>query len=49
MSSRLSSSPAVGVPARIDSDPLTSVARGTGKFLDDLEIFSKLLTADDEG
>jgi len=39
----------LGVPARIDSDPLTAVARGTGKFLDDLEIFSKLLTSDDEG
>ncbi len=39
----------LGVPARIDSDPLTAVARGTGVFLEKLDVFSKVLSSDDEG
>ena len=39
----------LGIPARIDSDPLTAVARGTGVFLEKLEIFSRVLSSDDEG
>ena len=39
----------LGIPARIDADPLTAVARGTGVFLEKLEIFSKVLSSDDDG
>lgn len=39
----------LGIPARIDADPLTAVARGTGVFLEKLELFSKVLSSDDEG
>jgi len=39
----------LGIPARIDSDPLTAVARGTGVFLEKLDVFSKVLSSDDEG
>jgi len=38
----------LGIPARIDADPLTAVARGTGIFLERLELFSKVLSSDDE-
>ena len=36
-------------PPRVCEDPLTAVARGTGVFLDKLDIFSRVLSADDEG
>jgi len=39
----------LGIPARVTDDPLTAVARGTGVFLDKLDIFSRVLSADDEG
>ena len=39
----------LGVPARVGEDPLTAVARGTGVFLEKLDIFSRVLSADDEG
>ncbi|MEX1024058.1 MAG: rod shape-determining protein [Planctomycetota bacterium] len=39
----------LGVPATISDDPLTAVARGTGVFLEKLDIFSRVLSADDEG
>ena len=39
----------LGIPARVVDDPLTAVARGTGVFLDKLDIFSRVLSADDEG
>ncbi|MEM7305992.1 MAG: rod shape-determining protein [Planctomycetota bacterium] len=39
----------LGIPARIAEDPLTAVARGTGVFLEKLEVFSAVLSADDEG
>jgi len=39
----------LGIPARVVEDPLTAVARGTGVFLDKLDIFSRVLSADDEG
>jgi len=39
----------LGIPARIAEDPLTAVARGTGVFLEKLDIFSRVLSSDDEG
>ncbi len=39
----------LGIGARIGDDPLTAVARGTGVFLDKLDIFSRVLSSDDEG
>jgi rod shape-determining protein MreB len=39
---------ALGIPARIADDPLTAVARGTGVFLEKLDIFSRVLSTDDE-
>jgi rod shape-determining protein MreB len=39
----------LGIPARVCDDPLTAVARGTGVFLEKLEVFSAVLSADDEG
>jgi rod shape-determining protein MreB len=38
----------LGVPARVAADPLTAVARGTGIFLDKLDVFSRVLKAEDE-
>jgi rod shape-determining protein MreB len=38
----------LGIPARIGDDPLTAVARGTGIFLDKLDVFSRVLAADEE-
>ena len=42
-------SDALGIPARVAPDPLTAVARGCGVFLEKLDIFSKVLSSDDEG
>jgi len=39
----------LGIPARLGDDPLTAVARGTGVFLERLDVFSKVLSGDDEG
>ena len=43
----------LGLPRRPGAhrrdDPLTAVARGTGVFLDKLDVFSKVLSSDDEG
>ncbi|MEO7986103.1 MAG: rod shape-determining protein [Gemmatimonadales bacterium] len=33
-----------GLPVRVDVDPLTSVVRGTGKILDDVNRYGKVLT-----
>jgi rod shape-determining protein MreB len=33
-----------GLPVRVDEDPLTSVVRGTGKILDDLNRYANVLT-----
>jgi rod shape-determining protein MreB len=33
-----------GLPVRVDADPLTSVVRGTGRILDDVNRFGKVLT-----
>ena len=38
----------LGIPARVAEDPLTAVARGTGVFLEKLDIFSRVLSSDDE-
>ena len=38
----------LGIPAKVAADPLTAVARGTGVFLDKLEIFSRVLATEDE-
>jgi rod shape-determining protein MreB len=39
----------LGIPARVADDPLTAVARGTGVFLDKLDVFSRVLSTEDEG
>ena len=38
-----------GMPARVADDPLTAVARGTGVFLDKLEVFSRVLASEEDG
>ena len=38
----------LGIPARVSEDPLTAVARGTGVFLEKLDVFSRVLSTDDE-
>ena len=39
-----------GLPVRVDSDPLTAVARGTGIFLENLDRYSKAIESEeDEG
>lgn len=38
----------LGIPARIADDPLTAVARGTGVFLDKLDVFSRVLATDED-
>ena len=35
-------------PALVVDDPMTAVARGTGVFLDKLDVFSRVLSADDD-
>ena len=37
----------LGVPSYVADDPLTAVARGTGIFLDKLDVFSRVLSADE--
>jgi rod shape-determining protein MreB len=38
----------LGMPARVADDPLTAVARGTGVFLEKLEIFSRVLASNED-
>jgi rod shape-determining protein MreB len=38
----------LGVPARVADEPLSAVARGTSIFLDNLEVFSRVLTAEED-
>ncbi|MEO6710132.1 MAG: rod shape-determining protein [Planctomycetota bacterium] len=38
----------LGIPAKVGDDPLTAVARGTGVFLEKLDVFSKVLSTDDD-
>jgi len=38
----------LGIPAKIADDPLTAVARGTGVFLEKLDVFSRVLSTDDD-
>ncbi|MEZ6016843.1 MAG: rod shape-determining protein [Planctomycetota bacterium] len=38
----------LGVPSRVADDPLTAVARGTGIFLDKLDVFSRVLATDED-
>ena len=38
----------LGIPANVGDDPLTAVARGTGIYLDNLEVFARVLATDDE-
>jgi rod shape-determining protein MreB len=38
----------LGIPASVAEDPMTAVARGTGVFLDKLDVFSRVLASDDE-
>jgi len=38
----------LGIPARVPEDPLTAVARGTGVFLDKLDVFSRVLATDED-
>src|SRR6185436_6643634 len=38
----------LGIPARVADDPLTAVARGTGVFLDKLDVFSRVLSSDED-
>jgi rod shape-determining protein MreB len=37
----------LGLPARVGSEPLSAVARGTGIFLDKLDVFSKVLATEE--
>jgi rod shape-determining protein MreB and related proteins len=38
----------LSIPARIADDPLTAVARGTGVFLENLEVFAPVLSSDED-
>jgi len=38
----------LSIPARVADDPLTAVARGTGVFLENLEVFAPVLSSDDD-
>jgi len=38
----------LGLQARVADDPLTAVARGTGVFLDKLDVFSKVLSSNED-
>ena len=37
-----------GLPCRVDEDPLTAVARGTARFLEDLDLYGSFLSEDDD-
>ena len=38
----------IELPVRVAEDPLTCVARGTGEFLDQIEVYSKVLETSDD-
>ncbi len=38
----------LGIPVLVADEPLTAVARGTGIFLDKLDVFSRVLSTDEE-
>jgi actin-like ATPase involved in cell morphogenesis len=38
----------LGIPAKVGEEPLTAVARGTGIFLDKLDIFSQVLGSEED-
>ncbi len=38
----------LGIPSHVAKDPLTAVARGTGIYLDKLDIFSRVLSSDED-
>jgi rod shape-determining protein MreB len=38
----------IGIPVRVADEPLTAVARGTGIFLDKLDVFSRVLATDED-
>jgi len=38
----------LGIPARVADEPLTAVARGTGVFLDKLDVFKRVLATDED-
>ncbi|MBC8451379.1 MAG: rod shape-determining protein, partial [Planctomycetes bacterium] len=38
----------LGIPATVPDDPLTAVARGTGVFLERLDVFSRVLASEDD-
>ena len=38
----------LGIPARVAPEPLTAVARGTGVFLEKLDIFARVLSTDED-
>jgi rod shape-determining protein MreB len=38
----------LSIPARVAEDPLTAVARGTGVFLDKLDVFARVLSSDED-
>ena len=38
----------LGIPVRVADDPLTAVARGCGVFLEKLDVFSRVLSSDEE-
>ena len=41
-------SESLSIPARVADDPLTAVARGTGVFLENLEVFAPVLSSGDD-
>ena len=40
---------ATGLPVRVTDDPLTAVARGTGVYLDNLELWKQTIESDEDG
>jgi rod shape-determining protein MreB len=38
----------LGIPAKVADEPLTAVARGTGVFLEKLDVFAKVLSTDED-
>lgn len=38
----------LGIPARVAENPLTAVAQGTGVFLEKLDVFSRVLSSEED-
>ena len=38
----------LGIPAKVGEEPLTAVSRGTGVFLENLEVFSQVLASEED-